>query len=109
MPLAFPTGQSFLVSRRALLESITPAAILGAGIVAGFPSPSSAGSRRIKGGGPIVTLDSGAQYQDMSIGDGAKPKKGDRVAVHYSLFYKGTLSATVGDGPIHDNVSACEA
>ncbi|CAN0010258.1 unnamed protein product [Hapterophycus canaliculatus] len=25
----------------------------------------------------------------MTIGDGPKPNDGDRVAVHYSLFYKG--------------------
>lgn len=27
--------------------------------------------------------------QEMTIGDGPKPNDGDRVAVHYSLFYKG--------------------
>jgi len=38
---------------------------------------------------PTVTLDSGVQYQDMTIGSGASPKLGDRVAVHYSLYYNG--------------------
>lgn len=37
----------------------------------------------------MVTLEDGAQYQEMTIGDGPSPKDGDRVAVHYSLFYKG--------------------
>ena len=38
---------------------------------------------------PVVTLDSGVQYQDMAIGSGPSPKLGDRVAVHYSLYYNG--------------------
>ena len=52
-------------------------------------SPAMAKPERIKGGGPLVTLESGAQYQEMTIGDGAAPKDGDRVAVHFSLFYNG--------------------
>jgi FKBP-type peptidyl-prolyl cis-trans isomerase len=27
--------------------------------------------------------------QEMSIGSGPSPKKGDRVAIHYSLYYNG--------------------
>lgn len=46
------------------------------------------GVKRIKNG-PIVTLPSGVQYQEMSIGEGASPQLGDRVAVHYSLFCNG--------------------
>lgn len=37
----------------------------------------------------MVTLESGVQYQDMSIGSGPSPQLGDRVAVHYSLYYNG--------------------
>lgn len=43
----------------------------------------------------MVTLEDGAQYQEMTIGDGPSPKDGDRVAVHYSLYYK-------GDGAVMD-------
>ncbi|CAN0381404.1 unnamed protein product, partial [Laminaria digitata] len=52
-------------------------------------SPAAAKIERIKGGGPLVTLEDGAVYQEMTLGDGASPLDGDRVAVHYSLFYNG--------------------
>lgn len=46
-----------------------------------------------------MTLEDGAQYQEMTIGDGPSPKDGDRIAVHYSLFYKGdTWCAAAYDG-----------
>lgn len=38
---------------------------------------------------PVVTLDNGAKYQDVTLGEGAEPIKGDRVAIHYSLFCNG--------------------
>lgn len=55
----------------------------------GGAAPAQAKPQRVKGGGPIITLDDGAQYQEMTIGDGPTPHDGDRVAVHYSLFYGG--------------------
>ncbi|CAM9873880.1 unnamed protein product, partial [Phaeothamnion confervicola] len=40
---------------------------------------------------PIVKLPSGASYQEMTVGKGASPKFGDRVAIHYSLYYNAGL------------------
>lgn len=71
------------------MEGVASGVALSVVALAGNASPASAKPRRLKGGGPIVTLASGAQYQDMTIGDGATPEEGDRVAIHYSLYYKG--------------------
>lgn len=76
-------------SRRFLIEGVASAVTGAAVLIASNSSPAVAKAQRIKGGGPVVTLDSGAQYQDMTIGDGAEPRDGDRVAIHYSLFYNG--------------------
>jgi len=53
------------------------------------PMPAAAkGVKRIKNA-PSVKLPSGVEYQDMTLGSGATPHYGDRVAVHYSLYYNG--------------------
>jgi len=53
------------------------------------PMPAAAkGVKRIKNA-PSVKLPSGVEYQDMTLGSGATPHDGDRVAVHYSLYYNG--------------------
>lgn len=94
-PAARPqlAGYDSSVSRRSLLERAVSTAFAAPVIaaVAGTrtPSPASAKGQRLKGGGPIITLEDGAQYQEMTIGDGATPHDGDRVAIHYSLFYNG--------------------
>lgn len=55
----------------------------------GSPLPAAAkGVKRIKNA-PSVKLPSGVEYQDMTLGSGATPHDGDRVAVHYSLYYNG--------------------
>ena len=36
----------------------------------------------------IVKTDSGLQYVDLKVGDGAEAKKGDRVEVHYTGWLK---------------------
>lgn len=84
-------GSSF--SRRALLENAA-STTFAASVIAtlggtGGAAPAQAKPQRVKGGGPIITLDDGAQYQEMTIGDGPTPRDGDRVAVHYSLYYGG--------------------
>lgn len=38
-------------------------------------------------------LDDVSKLQEMTIGDGPQPQDGDRVAVHYSLYYKGDQTA----------------
>jgi peptidylprolyl isomerase len=43
----------------------------------------------------MVTTDSGLQYEDLKVGDGASPQKGQTVVVHYT----GTLE----DGTKFDN------
>lgn len=35
-------------------------------------------------GGSVMTTESGLQYEDIAVGSGASPKKGDRVIVHYT-------------------------
>eukprot|EP00903_Cladosiphon_okamuranus_P021000 g19292.t1 len=82
-------GSHSPVSRRSLLGGASTALAASAAAIAANPAPAAAKPERIKGGGPVVTLEDGAQYQEMTIGDGPSPKDGDRVAVHYSLFYKG--------------------
>lgn len=77
------------VSRRCWIQAAVSTVATSAAVLAADVAPASAKPQRIKGGGPIVTLDDGAQYQDMTLGDGAEPNLGDRVAIHYSLFYKG--------------------
>ncbi len=52
------------------------------------PLPAVAGVKRLKNA-PVVKLPSGVEYQDMALGSGATPQQGDRVAVHYSLYYNG--------------------
>ncbi|NJM58245.1 MAG: FKBP-type peptidyl-prolyl cis-trans isomerase [Synechococcales cyanobacterium RU_4_20] len=32
----------------------------------------------------LTTLDSGLQYEDLTVGDGASPQTGERVSVHYT-------------------------
>lgn len=94
-PPPFPPSQLFIhpgdppVSRRSLLEGVSTTLAASVAALAVQPSPAEAKIERIKGGGPMVTLEDGAQYQEMTLGDGATPKDGDRVAVHYSLFYNG--------------------
>ena len=36
------------------------------------------------GGGKVVTTDSGLKYEDIQVGKGDSPKKGDIVVVHYT-------------------------
>ncbi|GAB5030521.1 peptidyl-prolyl cis-trans isomerase fkbp16 [Nannochloropsis oceanica] len=53
------------------------------------PIPAAAkGVKRLKNA-PTVKLANGVEYQDMTLGSGATPHEGDRVAVHYSLYYNG--------------------
>lgn len=72
------------VSRRELLTLLTAAVTLAA-----IPSETHALSktRIMKKAGPPTTLPSGVVYRDISIGKGYAPRKGDAVAIHYSLFY----------------------
>ncbi|CAN0268809.1 unnamed protein product, partial [Ectocarpus fasciculatus] len=84
-------GEGLPVSRRSLVGGVsaTLAASAALLLLTAQPSPAAAKPERIKGGGPLVTLEDGASYREMTIGDGPSPKDGDRVAVHYSLYYKG--------------------
>ena len=42
--------------------------------------------------GPLVTTDSGLQYQDLKVGDGDTPQEGDQVTVHYvGMLEDGTV------------------
>lgn len=77
-------GEGTKASRRTFVEQ---ALIVTAGLVYGGEA-ASAKVVRVKDG-PRVTLPSGVSYVEMSIGDGDTPNKGDRVAVHYSLFCNG--------------------
>ncbi|CAB1118230.1 unnamed protein product [Ectocarpus sp. CCAP 1310/34] len=82
-------GEGLPISRRSLVERVSATLAASAALITAQPSPAAAKPERIKGGGPLVTLEDGASYREMTIGDGPSPKDGDRVAVHYSLFYKG--------------------
>lgn len=42
--------------------------------------------------GPVITTDSGLQYQDLKVGDGERPQTGDQVTVHYvGMLEDGTI------------------
>ena len=71
------------------MEGAVAALATSAAALSVNPTPAAAKIERIKGGGPLVTLEDGATYQEMTLGDGPSPMEGDRVAVHYSLFYNG--------------------
>mmetsp|Transcript_14213 Transcript_14213/g.28087 ORF Transcript_14213/g.28087 Transcript_14213/m.28087 type:complete len:350 (+) Transcript_14213:70-1119(+) len=38
---------------------------------------------------PLVTMDNGLEYKEITYGKGNIPQPGDTVTVHYSLFYNG--------------------
>jgi len=80
-------------SRRSMINKTLRGALgsvaLTVGSVSTAPlSAAAKGVKRLKNA-PVVKLPSGVEYQDMSIGSGATPQLGDRVAVHYSLYYNG--------------------
>eukprot|EP00283_Hemiselmis_rufescens_P016232 CAMPEP_0173441568 /NCGR_PEP_ID=MMETSP1357-20121228/24024_1 /TAXON_ID=77926 /ORGANISM="Hemiselmis rufescens, Strain PCC563" /LENGTH=277 /DNA_ID=CAMNT_0014407157 /DNA_START=18 /DNA_END=851 /DNA_ORIENTATION=+ len=38
---------------------------------------------------PLVQMDNGLSYKEITVGKGNSPRPGDTVTVHFSLFYKG--------------------
>ncbi|CAN0010327.1 unnamed protein product, partial [Hapterophycus canaliculatus] len=62
-------GDPSPVSRRSLLEGVSAAvvAVSGAAVLAANPEPAEAKPERIKGGGPVVTLEDGATYQASQL------------------------------------------
>lgn len=93
MLLSFSSRVHEGVSRRAVLDNTllglgASLSVLAATTTAS-PAPAEAkGVKRVKNA-PVVKLPTGVEYQDMAIGSGATPHEGDRVAVHYSLYYNG--------------------
>ena len=65
-----------IVAGLALLLAVT----LGAGAFAGEPK----GKAKAKGKTKIVTTASGLKYEDLAVGKGPSPKKGQTVSVHYT-------------------------
>lgn len=65
IPETSSAGDASPGSRRSLLENVSAAlvAVAGAAAVASNPAPAAAKPQRIKGGGPVVTLEDGATYQ----------------------------------------------
>ena len=61
------------------------AAILGAVAIAGAgnASPDAAKSEK-KDDGKAVRLPDGLKYEDLKVGEGAQPKTGQKVQVHYT-------------------------
>lgn len=78
------TSEHAAVSRRRMLQ-------LGALIAASqlLPKPANALSKKriLAKAGPVVTMSSGIEYRDVTVGKGYVPRPGDTVAIHYSLFY----------------------
>jgi len=84
-------GGAFKVqgSRREFVkELVKSSSIVGAAALSFGSQAEAKGSRRVKNA-PIETLENGIKYQEMAIGDGPSPKKGDRCAIHYSIYYNG--------------------
>ncbi len=66
---------------RKTLAAVTLALVVGTGIAfAATPAPSATQPAKV---GQRVTLPSGLEYEDETIGTGAVPRRGDRVTVHY--------------------------
>jgi len=57
------------------------AALLGA---ATFAAAAGGGKDESKAEGKVVRLPDGLKYQDLKVGDGAEPKTGQTVVVHYT-------------------------
>jgi peptidylprolyl isomerase len=60
----------------ALLVSVS----IGVGATAG----ENKGKGKAKGKAKVVTTNSGLKYEDIVVGKGPSPKKGDMVSVHYT-------------------------
>uniref|UniRef100_A0A7S2V053 peptidylprolyl isomerase n=1 Tax=Fibrocapsa japonica TaxID=94617 RepID=A0A7S2V053_9STRA len=85
---ASQTKQAGIFERRHFLSLATRG--LAASVVLGMiPNPGEAKPMRVKDAPRVDIGEKGAQFQDMTIGDGPEPKAGDRVVVHFSLFCKG--------------------
>lgn len=50
--------------------------------------------------GPLITTESGLEYQDLKVGDGERPQPGDQVTVHYLVMLE---DGTVIDDSYTDN------
>ena len=59
--------------------AVLGAVALSAGSVRGDDKDSNAGKE-----GKVVRLPDGLKYEDMKVGDGAQPKTGQTVSVHYT-------------------------
>ena len=59
------------------------AALLGAAAVAGAGT-APADAKSDKSEGKAVRLPDGLKYEDLKVGDGAQPKTGQKVQVHYT-------------------------
>jgi len=60
------------------------AAVLGAAVLAAGPAAAAEGKPAKSDEGKVVRLHDGLQYEDLKVGDGAQPKVGQTVSVHYT-------------------------
>jgi peptidylprolyl isomerase len=60
------------------------AAILGAAAIAGTGNAAAETAKSDKNEGKAVRLPDGLKYEDLKVGEGAQPKSGQKVQVHYT-------------------------
>ncbi|HKB71222.1 MAG TPA: FKBP-type peptidyl-prolyl cis-trans isomerase [Thermoanaerobaculia bacterium] len=59
--------------------ALVGAVTLSAGLIAAEDKPAKSGDE-----GKVVRLRDGLQYEDLKVGEGAQPKLGQTVSVHYT-------------------------
>ena len=60
------------------------AAVLGAAVLAAGPAAAAEAKPAKSDEGKVVRLHDGLQYEDLKVGEGAQPKVGQTVSVHYT-------------------------
>ncbi|GBF91550.1 hypothetical protein Rsub_04290 [Raphidocelis subcapitata] len=81
-----------LLGRRAAIAAVAAGAAAGA-------APRAA---RAADPAPFVTMDSGLKVEDIRVGEGAAPRLGDRVSVHWSGYTKGYQGKRIDNTSLRD-------
>jgi peptidylprolyl isomerase len=82
-PAARPPARPKLIADRKLLAAAALMAGGAAALAAAAVALAVALTGESQAEGPLVTTESGLQYQDLKVGSGQTPREGNQVSVHY--------------------------